>query len=114
MTGSVRDSVFQNFIGHGNAYSLDIDAYWKSETADGDGVLFTGLTFSNWKGTCADGTQRAPIQIICPEDQPCDGLTITDFAVWTDVGNSEIYKCQNAWGSGGCLFHGTAHTACKC
>ncbi|ESZ92320.1 glycoside hydrolase family 28 protein [Sclerotinia borealis F-4128] len=110
-SGSVSDSVFSNFIGHSNAYSLDIDAYWKSTPAAGDGVLFTGLTFSNWKGTCADGTLRAPIQIICPTKQPCTGLGITNFAIWTDKGSRELYKCQNAWGDGGCLVHGSAHTA---
>jgi rhamnogalacturonan hydrolase len=49
-SGSVSDSVFSNFIGHGNAYSLDINGYWESAEAAGDGVLYTGLTFSNWKG----------------------------------------------------------------
>ncbi|TGO46326.1 hypothetical protein BCON_0331g00100 [Botryotinia convoluta] len=110
-SGSVSDSVFSNFIGHSNAYSLDIDAYWKSTPATGNGVLYTGLTFSNWKGTCADGTMRAPIQVICPTGQPCAGLSITNFAMWTDTGSYELYKCQNAWGDGGCLVHGTAHTA---
>ncbi|KAI9646267.1 hypothetical protein NHQ30_005708 [Ciborinia camelliae] len=110
-SGSVSDSLFSNFIGHSNAYSLDIDAYWKSTPADGDGVLFTGLTFSNWTGTCADGTRRAPIQIICPEGQPCVGLNITDFALWTDTGSYELYKCENAWGNGGCLVQGSAPTA---
>ncbi|KAF7948939.1 hypothetical protein EAE96_008118 [Botrytis aclada] len=110
-SGSVSDSVFSNFIGHSNAYSLDIDAYWKSAPATGNGVLYTGLTFSNWKGTCANGAQRAPIQVICPTGQPCAGLSITNFAMWTDTGSYELYKCQNAWGDGGCLVHGTAHTA---
>ncbi|EDO04556.1 hypothetical protein SS1G_07039 [Sclerotinia sclerotiorum 1980 UF-70] len=110
-SGSVSDSVFSNFIGHSNAYSLDIDSYWKSTPADGNGVLYTGLTFSNWKGTCANGAARAPIQIICPTGQPCAGLSITNFAMWTDTGSYEIYKCENAWGDGGCLVHGSAHTA---
>ncbi|KAI0476428.1 pectin lyase fold/virulence factor [Xylariaceae sp. FL0804] len=110
--GSVSDSTFTNFIGHANAYSLDINAYWTEETlADGDGVLYTGLTFDNWKGDCADGAQRAPINVICPTGAPCDGLEITDFAMWTDEGSYEYYKCENAWGSGGCLRGGSAHTA---
>ncbi|KUJ11439.1 pectin lyase-like protein [Mollisia scopiformis] len=110
--GTVSDCVFSNFIGHSNAYSLYIDAYWTSETLQaGDGVLYTDLTFSNWKGTCADGAVRAPIMAICPTGQPCDGITIEDFAMWTDTGSSEYYKCENAWGSGGCLVGGSAHTA---
>ena len=109
--GSVSDCVFQNFIGHSNAYSLDINAYWESALADGDGVLYTGLTFNNWKGTCAAGTTRAPINILCSSTQPCTGLVIEDFAMWTDIGSKEYYKCQNAWGNGPCLRGGTAHTS---
>jgi rhamnogalacturonan hydrolase len=111
--GSVSDSVFSNFIGHSNAYSLDINAYWESAQAPGNGVLYTGLTFSNWKGTCANGAQRAPIQLLCSSTTPCTGLNINNFAIWTDTGSYEYYKCQNAWGDGPCLVHGSAHTPCK-
>jgi len=110
-SGSVSDSIFQNFIGHGNAYSLDINAFWESATAVGSGVLYTGLTFSNWKGTCAAGATRGPIDIICSDTQPCTGITLTNFAMWTDSGTTEWYKCESAWGSGGCLKGGTAHTS---
>ncbi|PQE28175.1 glycoside hydrolase family 28 protein [Rutstroemia sp. NJR-2017a BBW] len=109
-SGSVSDSVFSNFIGHSNAYSLDINAYWESAQAPGNGVLYTGLTFSNWKGTCANGAQRAPIQLLCSSTTPCTGLNINNFAIWTDTGSYEYYKCQNAWGDGPCLVHGSAHT----
>jgi len=36
---------------------------------------------------------------------------IEDFAMWTDSGSYEYYKCENAWGSGGCLRGGSEHTA---
>lgn len=111
-SGSVSDCIFENFIGHSNAYSLDINGYWSDETvAAGNGVLFTDLTFNNWKGTCAAGATRAPINIICPDGNPCDGITIEDFAMWTDTGSYEYYKCESAWGSGGCLRGGSAHTS---
>ena len=111
-SGTVSDCTFENFIGHSNAYSLDINGYWTEETAAaGDGVLFTELTFNNWKGTCSAGETRAPINVICPDDVPCDGITIEDFAMWTDTGSYEYYKCENAWGSGGCLRGGSAHTS---
>lgn len=46
-SGSVSNVIFENFIGHGNAYSLDIDQYWSSETTvDGDGVQLDNITFS--------------------------------------------------------------------
>jgi rhamnogalacturonan hydrolase len=40
-SGSVYSCSFNNFMGHSNAYMLDIDGYWSSETtAAGDGVTF--------------------------------------------------------------------------
>ncbi|EPS35553.1 hypothetical protein H072_11063 [Dactylellina haptotyla CBS 200.50] len=71
-SGSVKNVVFENFIGHSNAYSLDIDQYWSGQTA-GDlstGVKLTGITFKNWKGTCANGSQRSPIQALCSDAAP--------------------------------------------
>lgn len=45
-SGYVEDVVFENFIGHGNAYSLDIDQYWSSMSAvAGDGVKLSNITF---------------------------------------------------------------------
>jgi rhamnogalacturonan hydrolase len=110
--GTVSDCVFSNFIGHSNAYSLYIDAYWTELALQaGNGILYTDLTFTGWTGTCADGALRAPIIVSCPDDQPCDGIVIEDFAMWTDTGSYEYYKCENAWGSGACLVGGSAHTA---
>jgi rhamnogalacturonan hydrolase len=88
-SGSVSDSVFSNFIGHSNAYSLDINGYWESATTDGDGVLSTDLTFSNWKGTCAAGATRGLIYIICLDGNPCTAINIFDLAIWADTGSSE-------------------------
>lgn len=31
--------------------------------------------------------------------------------MWTDSGSYELYKCESAWGSGGCLRGGSAHTS---
>ncbi len=48
-SGSLYSSSFSNFIGHSNAYTLDIDGAWSSETkAAGDGVLYEDLTFNHW------------------------------------------------------------------
>jgi rhamnogalacturonan hydrolase len=110
--GSVSESSFKGFIGHNNAYSLDIDGYWiQQDTAAGDGVFFTGLTFDNWKGDCGNGVAHWPVNIKCPDGAPCTGITISDFAIWTDVGDSELYICRSAWGSGACLRYGSAHTS---
>ncbi|KAJ5620186.1 extracellular rhamnogalacturonase [Penicillium lagena] len=109
--GSVTDVTLQNFIGHENAYSLYIDAYWTEETlAAGDGVLYNSITFSNWTGTCANGAQRAPLYVLCPSTQPCTNIVIEDFAMWTESGSTEYYKCADAWGSGYCLHGGSEHT----
>lgn len=103
-SGYVENAEFSNFIGHGNAYSLDVDQAWSSmSTAAGAGVQLTNMTFSNWKGTCASGTQRGPIQFKCDADVPCNDMVVKDFAMWTDSGSKVNYICQNALGSGACL-----------
>lgn len=50
-SGNVTSVSLNNFIGHNNAYSLYIDGQWTEETnPGGDGVLYSGITFNNWKG----------------------------------------------------------------
>jgi rhamnogalacturonan hydrolase len=74
-SGTVKDCQFSNFIGHSNAYTLDLNAFWSSEKVQsGSGVQYSNLTFDSWKGTCADGTKRAPMDVVCPADVPCTGL----------------------------------------
>jgi len=107
----VTDVTLSNFIGHENAYTFYIDAYWTEETlAAGDGVLYNSITVSNWKGTCANGATRAPLYVLCPSTQPCTNIIIEDFDIWTESGSTEYYKCADAWGSGYCLKAGSAHT----
>ncbi|KAL3421723.1 rhamnogalacturonase A precursor [Phlyctema vagabunda] len=111
-SGTLKNCQFNNFIGHSNAYSLDIDSYWTSMSAvAGNGVQMSGLSFKNWKGTCSNGASRGPIKAICPSGAPCSNIVISDFAMWTEAGSYLANKCANAWGSGGCLKSGTAHTA---
>jgi rhamnogalacturonan hydrolase len=105
--GIVTDVLFENFIGHNNAYSLDIDQHWGKRVVDsGAGVTLRSIAFRNWKGTCQDGARRSPIYIICADGNPCKDITIRDFAMWTEQGNSIHYTCQSAYGSGGCLKSG--------
>jgi rhamnogalacturonan hydrolase len=80
-SGTVKQCSFTNFIGHKNAYSLDIDSHWPLlKPQPGNGVLYQDLNFTNWKGTCLDGFRRGPINVICPDGQPCTDITISDFA----------------------------------
>ncbi|KAF2111278.1 RGase A [Lophiotrema nucula] len=103
-SGYVEDVVFENFIGHGNAYSLDIDQYWSSMSAvAGGGVKLTNLTFTNWKGTEANGASRGPIKVVCADGAPCTEITIKDFAMWTEAGSKQMYSCRSGYGSGFCL-----------
>lgn len=46
-SGTVSNVVLENFIGHGNAYSLDIDQYWSSMSA----VAGNGVQLNNIKVT---------------------------------------------------------------
>jgi rhamnogalacturonan hydrolase len=111
-SGSVYSCSFNNFIGHSNAYTLDVNGYWSSISPNpGNGVLFYDMTFNNWKGTCSNGATRAPIQFLCPSGAPCYGMSVANFNVWTEAGNEVLYKCENAYGSGPCLSSGASHTA---
>lgn len=108
-SGYTEDVVFENFIGHGNAYSFDIDQKWASmSTLAGNGVQLSNFTVKNWKGTLANGAQRGPIKVVCADKAPCTDINITDMAMWTETGSKNIYQCENGWGSGFCLKKGTA------
>ena len=97
-SGSVSDVVLENFIGHGNAYSLDIDQYWSSmDPLEGDGVQLRNIKISNWTGGEANGLERGPIKVMCADGAPCTGIDITDFAMWTESGDSQWYSCQSAY-----------------
>ncbi|KAK3640495.1 hypothetical protein LTR56_011833 [Elasticomyces elasticus] len=97
-SGTVDNVVLENFIGHGNAYSLDIDQYWSSMKAvAGDGVQLNNIQVLNWTGTETNGAQRGPIKILCADGAPCTGVDITDFAMWTETGSTQVYQCQSAY-----------------
>jgi rhamnogalacturonan hydrolase len=62
-SGFVKDVQFNNFIGHGNAYSLDVDQNWGKQTVgSGDGVELSNISFKHWRGTCINGMQRGPVR----------------------------------------------------
>lgn len=110
-SGTLSSATFNNFIGHSNAYTLDINSAWSGQSVvSGKGVTYKDLTFSHWYGTCANGAARAPIQLFCPADIPCKDITISSFYIWTEAGDKELYKCNNAYGSGPCLRSGTTYT----
>jgi rhamnogalacturonan hydrolase len=123
-SGSMHDVLLENFLGHSNAYTLDIDQHWSPMKANGGaGVGLRNITFKvgrsplspgtssppaqNWKGTCQNGMQRGPIKVVCSDQRPCTGIHIQDFAVWTESGKSVTYTCRSAYGSGGCLKPGS-------
>lgn len=109
-SGTVKNLAFNNFMSHSNAYTLDFDTAWSSmDAVDGDGITYSNITFSSWVGTAADGTERGPIKMDCPEDVPCTDIVVEDFNVWTDTdADSVLYVCQNAYGDGACLVSGDA------
>lgn len=108
-SGYLENAVFNNFMGHTNAYTLDLDSAWSSESvASGDGVQYSNLTFSHWHGTSEDGAKRPVIRLICPAEVPCTDIDIDAFYIWTESGDYEEYLCENAYGSGPCLHTGSA------
>nr|XP_036588208.1 rhamnogalacturonase a [Colletotrichum truncatum]KAF6799349.1 rhamnogalacturonase a [Colletotrichum truncatum] len=106
--GVFQNSVFENFIGHGNAYSLKIDAAWAGQSkVAGNGVEYKNLTFSNWKGTAANGASRGPVVILCSATAPCENIDVSGINIWTETGSSIVDKCNNAFGKGHCLRTGS-------
>lgn len=61
-------------------------------------IVFS-IQISNWTGTCADGDQRGPVKVMCADGAPCTGIDITDFAIWTESGDSQWYSCESAYTS---------------
>ena len=114
-SGTVSNVILENFIGHGNAYSLDIDQYWSSmDPVAGDGVQLNNIKISNWTGTEADGAERGPVKVMCADGAPCTSVDITDFAMWTESGDSQWYSCESAYTDGEdayCLESGDDHTS---
>ncbi|KAF1834129.1 rhamnogalacturonase [Decorospora gaudefroyi] len=107
-SGYVEDVVFENFIGHSNAWSLDIDQKWASmSTIAGNGVHLSNMTFNNWKGTVANGAARGPVKVVCADKTPCTDITITDLSMWTETGSRNTYQCASGYGKGFCLKKGT-------
>ena len=78
---------------------------------DGDGISYSNITFSNFKGDEENGETRPPIQIICPADVPCTDITVEDIAIAAEEGGYIEYRCENAYGSGACLSDSTDTTA---
>ncbi|KAI1851314.1 hypothetical protein JX265_000452 [Neoarthrinium moseri] len=110
--GKVSNLAFKDFMGHSNAYTLDLDTAWSSmDPVAGDGISYSNISFSGWTGTASNGVQRGPIKMNCPAKVPCTDITVEDFSVWTETGNKVLYGCQNAYGSGACLNEGSSHTA---
>ncbi|RAH73970.1 pectin lyase-like protein [Aspergillus aculeatinus CBS 121060] len=107
-SGSVSNVLFENFMGHGNAYSLDFDTAWSSmSTIEGDGIAYSNITFRNWKGTEVDGEDRPLIKVKCPALTPCTDLAIEEFALWNEEGNYALHVCEHSYGSGYCLSNAT-------
>lgn len=44
-SGYVKNVLFQNFLGRGTAYGLDVNQYWESTPGTGAGVQLTNITF---------------------------------------------------------------------
>lgn len=107
-SGYVEDVRFENFIGHSNAWSLDIDQYWASmKEIAGNGVKLSNLTFNNWKGTVANGAQRGPVKVVCADKAPCMDINITDLSMWTETGSKNTHQCRSGYGKGFCLKAGS-------
>ena len=111
-SGYVEDVVFENFIGHSNAYAFDIDQYWTSMSAiSGNGVALSNITAKNWRGTQANGAQRGPVKVVCADKAPCTDINVSDIQMWTETGSKNVNLCRSGHGTGACLKSGTGSYA---
>lgn len=51
-------------------------------------------------GSVADGTKRAPLNLIGNDLTFVTNVTIADFSVWTETGSAIVNKINNIFGSG--------------
>ena len=106
-SGYVEDVVFENFIGHENAYAFNIDQYWASMAAlAGSGVALSNITAANWRGVQADGAQRGPVKVVCADGAPCAHVDVRDVSMWTQAGTRNVNLCRSGHGQGACLRNG--------
>ncbi|KAJ4373720.1 hypothetical protein N0V86_007863 [Didymella sp. IMI 355093] len=107
-SGYVEDVVFENFIGHGNAYAFNIDQYWSSMSAiAGNGVQLSNITAKHWRGAQANGAQRGPVKVVCADKAACADISVSDIQMWTETGGKNVNQCRSGHGSGACLKSGT-------
>ncbi|TDL25415.1 rhamnogalacturonan-hydrolase [Rickenella mellea] len=111
-SGFVRNVLFQNFLGRGTKYCLNVDQYWSGQTAGtGAGVSLMNITFENWDGANVYGlltnatVQRSPIQFLCASGAPCTGINLDNVNLWCETGTA-TNVCENAFGDGSCLQSG--------
>lgn len=110
--GTVKDVKLENFIGHGNAYGLDVDSDWiglRQKPNAGSGVQISGVVATNWKGRMADGAARGFLKAICA-DVPCTGITLEDVVMGTEQGSKHRNQCGSSYGNGACLKPGSGAT----
>jgi len=100
-SGYVENVLFQNFIGRGTAYGLDVNQYWESTPGPGAGVLLSNITFENWDAEIVSDT-RAPVQFICADGAPCQGMKLSNVNMYVESGTAVNY-CESAYGTGACL-----------
>ncbi|KAG9002187.1 hypothetical protein FRB94_013194 [Tulasnella sp. JGI-2019a] len=100
-SGSVENVLFQNFIGRGTAYGLDVNQYWESTPGTGAGVLLSNITFQNWDAEIVSAT-RAPVQFICADGAPCQKMILSNVNMYVESGTA-VVKCESAYGTGSCL-----------
>ncbi|OKL57526.1 hypothetical protein UA08_07098 [Talaromyces atroroseus] len=109
--GNVTDSVFENFWGYSTTYALDINQYWQETySPDTGAVALNNLVFTNWTGSLADGMERGPVMWSASDIVPSQNITLEGFYMGGLTGDRMINKCNNVYGSGGCIQAATGTT----
>ncbi|KXH62702.1 murein transglycosylase, partial [Colletotrichum salicis] len=87
--------------GSGHLYGLDVNQYWqKTFEPDTGAVALSNLVFRNFSGSVADGAKRPPLYLTANDLTYATNVTVENFSLWTESGNSVVNKISNIFGTG--------------
>ncbi|KAK1672838.1 pectin lyase fold/virulence factor [Colletotrichum godetiae] len=90
-----------NFRSKASLYGLDVNQYWQNTfEPDTGAVALSNLIFRNFSGSVADGAKRPPLYLTANDLTYATNVTVENFSLWTESGNSVVNKISNIFGTG--------------
>ncbi|KAL2875240.1 hypothetical protein SGCOL_009530 [Colletotrichum sp. CLE4] len=92
-SGYVTNVTFENFRSKASLYGLDVNQYWQNTfEPDTGAVALSNLIFRNFSGSVADGAKRPPLYLTANDLTYATNVTVENFSLWTESGNSVVNK----------------------